>query len=224
MPRAWIGAGSWTLLRPMSCRLGLWLDARGGQPTRVRAEQRRERVLKVAAGDALEIEDRDQNLEALRAAGVGRQDRGREPDAGLTSPSAVANPRRAHRNRAQAGHDLALRSMTMAHQPLAAVSGLSVGVAAEEGCDLRLDGLRQQRSRALAQNFGERVGELCWLDQLDDIILGHGVSLLRWRSGGSNTPTIRRLNPSRRHQLPRIPRGDTQTCGRNRLERALPQQ
>src|SRR5215207_6571177 len=96
--------------------------------------------------------------------------------------------------------------MAMAHQPLAAVFGLSVGMAAKEGCDLRLDGLRQQRSRALAQNFGERVGELCWLDQLDDIILGHGVSLLWWRSGGSNTPTIRRLNPSRRHQLPRIPR------------------
>ena len=97
--------------------------------------------------------------------------------------------------------------MAMAHQPLAAVFGLSVGMAAEEGCDLSLDGLRQQRPRTLAQNFGERVGELCWLDQLDDIILGHGVSLLQWRSGGSNTPTIRRLNPSRRHQLPRIPRG-----------------
>src|SRR4051812_35070263 len=95
--------------------------------------------------------------------------------------------------------------MAMAHQPLAAVFGLSVGMAAEEGCDLGLDSLRQQGSRALAQNFGQRVGELCWLDQLDDIILGHGVSLLRWRSGGSNTPTIRRLNPSRRHQLPRIP-------------------
>src|SRR4051812_38314612 len=134
-------------------------DTRGGQPTRVRAEQRRQRVFKVAAGDALEVQDRDQNLEALRATGVGRQDRGREPDAALTSPSAVANPRRAHRNRAQAGHDRALGPMPMAHQPLAAVSGLSVGVAAEEGCDLRLDGLRQQRSRALAQNFGERVGE-----------------------------------------------------------------
>src|SRR3954468_15297953 len=80
-------------------------------------------------------------------------------------------------------------------------------MAAEEGCDLGLDGLRQQGSRALAQNFGERVGELCWLDQLDDVILGHGVSLLRWRSGGSNTPTIRRLIPSRRHQLPRIAPG-----------------
>src|SRR4051794_12374757 len=96
--------------------------------------------------------------------------------------------------------------MAMAHQPLAAILGVRVGVAAEEGCDLRLDGLRQQGSRALAQNFGERIGELGWLDQLDDSILDHGVSLLRWRSGGSNTPTIRRLNPSRRHQLPRIPR------------------
>src|SRR3954451_8769250 len=81
-------------------------------------------------------------------------------------------------------------------------------MAAEEGCDLGLDGLRQQGLRTLAQNFGERVGELGWLDQLDDIILDHGVSLLRWRSGGSNTPTIRRLNPSRRHQLPRIPQLD----------------
>jgi hypothetical protein len=35
-------------------------------------------------------------------------------------------------------------------------------VAAEEGCDLRLDGLRQQGSRALAQNFGQRIGELGW--------------------------------------------------------------
>src|SRR4051812_2963069 len=78
--------------------------------------------------------------------------------------------------------------MAMAHQPLAALLGVLVGVAAEEGCDLGLDGLRQQRSRALAQNFGERIGELCWLDQLDDIILDHGVSLLRWRSGGLEHP------------------------------------
>src|SRR4051812_29249474 len=85
--------------------------------------------------------------------------------------------------------------MAMAHQPLAAILGVRVGMAAEEGRDLGLDGLRQQGSGALAQNFGQRVGELCWLDQLDDIILGHGVSLLRWRSGGSNTPTIRRLIP-----------------------------
>src|SRR4051812_4145145 len=78
--------------------------------------------------------------------------------------------------------------MAMAHQPLAAILGVRVGVAAEEGCDLRLDGLRQQGSGALAQNFGERIGELCWLDQLDDSILDHGISLLRWRSGGLEHP------------------------------------
>src|SRR5829696_4994982 len=95
-------------------------------------------------------------------------------------------------------------SPAMAHQPLAAVFGVLAGVAGEEGGDLGLDGLRQQGSGALAQNLGQRVGERSWLDQLDDIILAHGVSLLWWRSGGSNTPTIRRLNPSRRHQLPPI--------------------
>ena len=57
--------------------------------------------------------------------------------------------------------------MPVAHQPLAAVFGVLVSVAGKEGGDLGLDGLRQQRSRACAQNFGERVGELCWLDQLD---------------------------------------------------------
>src|SRR3954453_9229232 len=51
-----------------------------------------------------------------------------------------------------------------------------------------LDGLRQQGSRVRAQNFGERVGELCWLDQLDDVILDHRVSLLCWRSGGLEHP------------------------------------
>src|SRR4051812_20085673 len=95
--------------------------------------------------------------------------------------------------------------MPMAHQPLAAILGLLISVAAEEGCDLRLDGLRQQRSRALAQTFGERVGERGWLDQLDDSILDHGVSLLRWRSGGLEHPHDTPPHPSRRHQLPRIP-------------------
>ena len=95
--------------------------------------------------------------------------------------------------------------MAMAHQPLAAVFGLSVGVAAEEGCDLRLDSLRQQRSRALAQNFGQRIGEGFWLNQLGNIILDHGVSLLRWRSGGLEHPHDTPPHPSRRHQLPRIP-------------------
>src|SRR3954452_23355161 len=65
----------------------------------------------------------------------------------------------------------------------------------EKFSHLGLDRLRQQRARPVAQNLGERVGKRPWLKQLDHGSIGHGVSLLCWRSGGSNTPTIRRLLP-----------------------------
>src|SRR5258706_9340733 len=67
----------------------------------------------------------------------------------------------------------------------------------EEFGHLGLDRLGQQGPRSVAQHLGERVGERPWLKQLDDVSIGHGVSLLCWRSGGSNTPTIRRLLPVR---------------------------
>src|SRR5215213_9850229 len=60
---------------------------------------------------------------------------------------------------------------------------------------LGLDRLRQQGTRSVAQHLGERVGKRPWLKQLDHVSIGHGVSLLCWRSGGANTPTIRRLLP-----------------------------
>src|SRR3954470_19740711 len=60
-----------------------------------------------------------------------------------------------------------------------------------------LNRLRQQGTRSIAQHLGEQVAERPWLKQLDDVSIGHGVSLLCWRSGGSNTPTIRRLLPVR---------------------------
>src|SRR5437868_9819102 len=67
----------------------------------------------------------------------------------------------------------------------------------EEFRHLGLDRLGQQGARSVAQHLGERVGKRPWLKQLDDVSIGHGVSLLCWRSGGSNTPTIRRLLPVR---------------------------
>src|SRR3954447_13155534 len=67
----------------------------------------------------------------------------------------------------------------------------------EKFSHLGLDRLRQQRARPVAQNLGERVGKRPWLKQLDHGSIGHGVSLLCWRSGGSDTPTIRRLLPVR---------------------------
>jgi hypothetical protein len=74
------------------------------------------------------------------------------------------------------------------------------GRMVEEGGNLRLDGMGQKGTSTAAQHLGKRP----WLGKLENVTLGHGVSLLQWRSGGSNTPTIRRLTPSRRHQLPRI--------------------
>src|SRR5438552_16775815 len=48
--------------------------------------------------------------------------------------------------------------------------------------------LRQQRSRAVAQNLGQRIGKTSWLGELENVSVGHGVSLLRWRSGGVEHP------------------------------------
>src|SRR5438067_10043475 len=69
---------------------------------------------------------------------------------------------------------------------------------------LGLDRLGQQGTRSIAQHLGERIGERPWLKQLDDVSIGHGVSLLCWRSGGANTPRYAAFIPSGRHQLPPI--------------------
>jgi hypothetical protein len=132
------------------------------------------------------------------------QNRRRKANALGALPTAVAHARATHGDPAYAGHDLALGQMPVAHEPLATVVGQLVGMGAEQGCNLGLDGLRQQRSRAVAQHLGQRIRKSSWLGELENVSLGHGVSLLRWRSGGSNTPTIRRLTLSCRHQLSHI--------------------
>src|SRR6266550_2698451 len=78
--------------------------------------------------------------------------------------------------------------MPMAHHPAVAIIGQLVGITAEEPRNLGLHSLRQQRPRAVPQNLRQWVGKRSWLRQLDDIILGHGVSLLQWRSGGVEHP------------------------------------
>src|SRR5215831_12069760 len=54
--------------------------------------------------------------------------------------------------------------------------------------DLGLDRLGQQSTRPNTQDFGELIVDVSWLNQLDDVISGHGISLLRWRSGGVKHP------------------------------------
>src|SRR5438552_15419684 len=82
----------------------------------------------------------------------------------------------------------------------------------EEFGHLGLDRLGQQGARSVAQHLGKRVGERPWLKQLDDVSIGHGVSLLCWRSGGSNTPTIRRLLPVRPSPTSAHSSGRTSQC------------
>ncbi len=78
--------------------------------------------------------------------------------------------------------------MPMAHQPRPAISSQLIGVVAEKACNLGLHSVRQQRSRAIAQNLGQRIGKSSWLRELENISVGHGVSLLWWRSGGFEHP------------------------------------
>src|SRR5438552_14872349 len=69
---------------------------------------------------------------------------------------------------------------------------------------LRRDGLGQERAGTAAQHLRQWVGKHAWLGKLENITVGHGVSLLQWRSGGANTPTIRRPTLACRHQLLRL--------------------
>jgi hypothetical protein len=71
----------------------------------------------------------------------------------------------------------------VAHEPLAAIIGQLVDMVAEQGRNLGLDGMRQQRSCAVAQNLGQWVGKSSWLAELENISVGHGVSSFdgKWR-------------------------------------------
>ena len=144
------------LVRP---NLGEPRDGRGRQAASVWPEQGRQRLGEVARGDALEVEDRDQDFEALRAPRIRRQERGAEPDAVGALARAVANAWRANRNRADAGHDLAFGQVAVAHQPSAAFFGARLGVAIKERRNLRLDRPRQQGPGAAAQHLGQRIGK-----------------------------------------------------------------
>ncbi len=155
-------------------------DRRGRQTGSILAEQGRQRLLEVAGRDALQVEDRNQHLQALRAPGVGRQDRGSEVDAlGIVSCGlTVAHAWLANGDRPDAGHDLALGQVAMPHDAPVAVLGLEVGMRAEKIGDLGLDCLSEQGACPIAQNIGELVVERPWLNQFDDGIVGHGISLL----------------------------------------------
>src|SRR6516162_372882 len=158
-------------------------DGRCRQTWRV-ADEGRQHFLEVAGRDSLQVEDGDQHLKTLRSPRVSRQDRWRVSDALAFARCTVAHPRLANGDRADAGHDVALWKMAMTHHALMARLGLEIRMLCEKLSNLRLDRLSQQRTRAAAQDLCQGVGEDPWLGELDDVIVGHGVSLLHWRSGG----------------------------------------
>src|SRR5262249_2382806 len=61
-------------------------------------------------------------------------------------------------------------------------------MATEQARNFGLDSLCQKRPRAVAQNLGQLIGKSPWLRELENISVGHGVSLLCWRSGGLEHP------------------------------------
>jgi hypothetical protein len=107
----------------------------------------------------------------------------RRPDRVGSGLSASAGP-----YRTDTGPHLALRQVTVADDALVAVRGFQIGMLVEKVRDLGLDRPGEQGTGPVAQDFGELIVEDAWLNQLDDVILGHGISLLRWRSGGVKDP------------------------------------
>jgi hypothetical protein len=78
--------------------------------------------------------------------------------------------------------------MAVAYQPPVAILGQLVSVRFKKTRDFGFDSLGEEAPCALPQHSGQRIGKLSWLSQFDDIILGHGVSLLQWRSGAFAPP------------------------------------
>src|SRR5206468_2696209 len=86
-------------------------NRRRRQTGRILADQCSQHLLKVAGRDALEIEDRNQHLQALGAPRVRRQDGWIEPNALGGTGLAIADAGLADCHRTYAGHDLAFRHM-----------------------------------------------------------------------------------------------------------------
>src|SRR5229473_3299906 len=112
----------------------------------------------------------------------------RHRDRDCCGERAIAYTRLADGDRTDTGHHLALRQVTVADDALVAVPGLQIGMLVEKVSDLGLDRLGEKGTGPVAQDFCELIVEDSWLNQLDDVIVGHGISLLWWRSGGVKHP------------------------------------
>jgi hypothetical protein len=102
----------------------------------------------------------------------------------------IADTRLTYRHRPDAGLDRPFRHMSMTHQTPAAIIRRQVGMSRKRFGDLRFNRLRQQGTRSVTENLGQRIGDLARLAQGDDFILFHGVSILVWICGWPIPPLI----------------------------------
>ena len=129
-------------------------DGVGRQPLGLIPQQRRERLLVISGGDALEVQPRDQLLDAAGALEVGREQAGVEPCA---PTAAITHLRHPHRDLADAGLHSALWQVAVAHHRLAPVLQALPGNALQEARQLRLDGLGDQLPCPRPQQRVQRV-------------------------------------------------------------------
>jgi len=76
--------------------------------------------------------------------------------------------------------------MSVTHQTAAAVVRLEIGMLGKKPGHFGLDRLGEQAASAVAKNFGERIAKRSWLNQLDNVIVGHGVSSFGGEVAGLN--------------------------------------
>src|SRR5512142_1688945 len=122
----------------------------------VRAEDRLEGLGEVASADPLQVQPRNQFLQALGPPQVGGQDGGAEllP---LLRWATVLDPGLLDLDLAEAGLDGPLREVAVADD-LAATGGvLEVGMGVDPGGDLDLDGLGQHPASPVPEDLGEDV-------------------------------------------------------------------
>jgi hypothetical protein len=164
-------------------------------PAFVLAEQHRQCFLELSGRDALKVEDRDQQLESLRPGRVRRQNRRREADALGTFADPLAHPRATNRDRTDAGYDLTLRQMAVAHQTSVAIVDYLVGVSFEQSRYIGFDRMPEQPRAPLRNTSVSGSPKVPgW---------GNCKTLVSDGDGGAES-TIRYLIPSCGHQLSNI--------------------
>ena len=90
-------------------------DGLGGETLGIRAQQRFKRLGEIARRHALEVKPPQQVFDRFRFAQIPRQDAGHEGDLVVAS-TPIPHARHLHGHRTNAGHDLALRQVTMTDQ------------------------------------------------------------------------------------------------------------